>query len=119
MDAYLIVMVLALIACIVLFICETYKEIKRHKEYKEYIQSIKVGDMFAWQDEPDTKYTDPFVEKKRFTRIVTISDIKENGAGYKWVQYYSPEASIKIYYTDDMESFLRYRKKISAKDLEN
>lgn len=119
MEVYYIFMAFAVIACIIVFILESRKEFKNAKEYKAYIESIKVGDMFAWKDEPDTKHTDPFEKKKRFNRIVIISDIKENGAGYKWVQYYSPEATVKIYYTDEMDSFLRYRQKISAKDLEN
>ena len=102
---------------------ESYREVKRAKEYDNFIQSIKVGDVFYYRDEPETKYTNPFDKKEDPSGIVVISDIKENGAGYKWVQYYykhdnkSGFHSVDFY--DEIHSFVRYRKRIQSKDLEN
>jgi hypothetical protein len=123
MDAILIFLLIALVACIVAFFIESYREVKRAKEYDNFIQSIKVGDVFDYRDEPDTKYTNPFDKKEDPSRIVVISDIKENGAGYKWVQYYykhdneSGFHSVDFY--DEIHSFVRYRKRIQSKDVEN
>jgi hypothetical protein len=123
MDALLIFLYIALVACIVVFILESRKEFKKTKEYKAYIESIKVGDVFDCIYEPETKYTNPFDKKEDPSRIVVISDIKENGAGYKWVQYYykhdneSGFHSVDFY--DEIHSFVRYRKRIQSKDVEN
>jgi hypothetical protein len=123
MGVYYVFMVFVIMACIVVFILESRKEFKNTKEYKAYIESIKVGDVFDCIDEPETKYTNPFDKKEDPSRIVVISDIKENGAGYKWVQYYykhdneSGFHSVDFY--DEIHSFVRYRKRIQSKDVEN
>ena len=123
MDALLIFFLIALVACIVAFFIESYREVKRAKEYDNFIQSIKVGDVFVYKDEPDTKYTNPFDKKEDPSKIVVISGIKENGAGYKWVQYYykhdneSGFHSVDFY--DEIHSFVRYRKRINTEILEN
>lgn len=123
MDAFFIFMLIALIACIVGFLIDTYKEVKQAKEYDNYIQSIKVGDVFDYIDEPETKYTNPFDKKEDPSRIVVISDIKQNGAGYKWVQYhykhYNESGIQPVDFYDELHSFVRHRKRICTKDLEN
>lgn len=120
MEVYYIFMAFAVIACIIVFILETRKEIKNDKEYKAYIESIKVGDEFGWQEEPDTIKTDPFAEKDNDKRICVITDIKENGAGYKWVKYYykkylTPEHK-PVEFTGEINSFVKYRKRISGEN---
>lgn len=123
MGVYYVFIVIAVMACIMVFILESRKEYKNTKEYNAYIESIKVGDVFDYRDEPETKYTNPFDEKEDPSRIVVISDIKENGAGYKWVQYYykhnneSGFHSVDFY--DEIHSFVRCRKRIWTKDMEN
>lgn len=124
MGVYYVFMAFVIIACIVVFILESRKEFKNTKEYKAYIESIKVGDEFEWQEEPYTIRTDPFVEKRdNSENIVVISDIKENGAGYKWVKYYYKKhfkpGHEPSYFTDEMHSFVRYRKRINTQNLEN
>ena len=123
MDALFIVMIIALIVSIVVFLIESYKDVKRAKEYDNFIQSIKVGDVFDNKDEPETKYTNPFDKKEDPSRIVIISDIKENGAGYKWVQYHykhDNESGFHLVdFYDEIHSFVRYRKRIWPKDMEN
>ena len=123
MDALLIFLLSALVVCIVVFILESRKEFKNTKEYNAYIESIKVGDEFGWQEEPDTIKTDPFAERDNNERISVITDIKENGAGYKWVKYYYKEHLIPgyepMYFTEEINAFVRYRKRINTKNLEN
>ena len=123
MDALLIFLLSALVVCIVVFILESRKEFKNAKEYNAYIESIKVGDEFGWQEEPDTIKTDPFAERDNNERISVITDIKENGAGYKWVKYYYKEHLIPgyepIYFTEEINAFVRYRKRINTENLEN
>ena len=124
MGVCYVFMTFVVVACITVFILESRKESKNTKEYDAYIESIKVGDEFNWQEEPDTIRTDPFVEKRdNGERICVIADIKENGAGYKWVKYYYKKyfkpGYEPAYFTDEIHSFVRYRKKIDTKNLEN
>jgi hypothetical protein len=124
MGVCYVFMAFVVIACITVFILESRKESKNTKEYNAYIESIKVGDEFDWQEEPDTIRTDPFAEKRdNIERVVVISDIKENGAGYKWVKYYykiyAKPGHEPAYFTDEIHSFVRYRNRINTKNLEN
>lgn len=120
MGVYYVFMVFAIMVCIVVFILESRKEFKNTKEYKAYIESIKVGDEFGWQEEPDTIKTDPFAEKDNSERICVIKDIKENGAGYKWVKYYYKKyftpGHEPTYFTEEINAFVRYRKRISGEN---
>lgn len=120
MGVYYVFMAFVVMACIVVFILESRKEFKNTKEYKAYIESIKVGDEFGWQEEPDTIKTDPFVERDYSEKICVIKDIKENGAGYKWVKYYYKKyfkpGHEPSYFTDEIHSFVRYRKRISGEN---
>lgn len=121
MGVYFVSMVFVIIACILVFILETRKELKNSKEHKAYIESIKVGDEFGWQEEPDTIKTDPFAERDYSEKICVIKDIKENGAGYKWVKYYYKKYLTKgyepVYFTEEINTFVRHRKRISGENL--
>ena len=120
MGVYYVFMAFVVMACIVVFILESRKEFKNTKEYNAYIESIKVGDEFGWQEEPDTIKTDPFVERDNSERICVIKDIKENGAGYKWVKYYYKEyftpGHEPTYFTEEINAFVRYRNRISGEN---
>ena len=117
MGAILIFLLIALAMCGVAFVIESYREVKRSKEYDNFIQSIKVGDEFGWQEEPDTIKTDPFVERDYSEKICVITDIKENGAGYKWVKYYYKKYITPgyepTYFTEEINTFVRHRKRSS------
>ena len=123
MGVYYVFMAFVVMACIVVFILESRKEFKNTKEHKAYKESIKVGDEFGWQEEPDTIKTDPFAERDDSERICVIKDIKENGAGYKWVKYYYKKYLTPgyepTYFTEEINAFVRYRKRINTKKLEN
>ena len=118
MGVYYVFMAFVVMACIVVFILESRKEFKNTKEYKAYIESIKVGDEFGWQEEPDTIKTDPFAERDDSEKICVIADIKENGAGYKWVKYYYKKyltpGHEPTYFTEEINTFVRHRKRINA-----
>lgn len=120
METLLIFLLIALVACIVTFVIESYRDVKRSKEYDNFIQSIKVGDEFGWQEEPDTIKTDPFVERDYSEKICVITDIKENGAGYKWVKYYYKKYITPgyepTYFTEEINTFVRHRKRISGEN---
>lgn len=120
MGAILIFLLIALAMCIVAFVIESYRDVKRSKEYDNFIQSIKVGDEFGWQEEPDTIKTDPFVERDYSEKICVITDIKENGAGYKWVKYYYKKYITPgyepTYFTEEINTFVRHRKRISGEN---
>ena len=122
MDAHSIFLLIALVVCIVVFFIDVYRDVKRAKEYDNFIQSIKVGDVFDCIDESETKDTNPFDKKEDPSRIVVISDIKENGAGYKWVQYHYKHYDVSEFppvdFYDEIHSFVRYRKRIWPKNME-
>ena len=123
MVVYCIFMAVVVIAWFLSFILESRKEIKKTKEYNAYIESIKVGDEFEWQEDSDTIKTDPFVEEDYSKKICVIADIKENGAGYKWVKYYYKKYVIPgyepTYFTEEINAFVRRKKRINTESLEN
>ena len=123
MVVYCIFMAVVVIAWFLSFILESRKEIKNTKEYNAYIESIKVGDEFEWQEDSDTIKTDPFVEEDYSKKICVIADIKENDAGYKWVKYYYKKYVIPgyepTYFTEEINAFVRRKKRINTESLEN
>ena len=124
MIVYCIFMAVVLIAGFLFFILESREEIKKTKEYNAYIESIKVGDEFVWQEESDTIKTDPFVEKDDYSEnICVIADVRENGAGYKWVKYYYKKYVMPGYepicFTQEINAFVRHKKRINTEILEN
>ena len=123
MVVYCIFMAVVVIAWFLSFILESRKENKKTKEYNAYIESIKVGDEFEWQEDSDTIKTDPFVEEDYSKKICVIADIKENDAGYKWVKYYYKKYVIPgyepTYFTEEINAFVRRKKRINTESLEN
>ena len=123
MGVYCIFMAVVVIAWFLSFILESRKENKKTKEYNAYIESIKVGDEFEWQEDSDTIKTDPFVEEDYSKKICVIADIKENDAGYKWVKYYYKKYVIPgyepTYFTEEINAFVRRKKRINTESLEN
>ena len=123
MAVYCIFVAVVVIAWFLSFILESRKENKKTKEYNAYIESIKVGDEFEWQEDSDTIKTDPFVEEDYSKKICVIADIKENGAGDKWVKYYYKKYVIPgyepTYFTEEINAFVRRKKRINTESLEN
>ena len=123
MGVYCIFMAVVVLAWFLSFILESRKENKKTKEYNAYIESIKVGDEFEWQEDSDTIKTDPFVEEDYSKKICVIADIKENDAGYKWVKYYYKKYVIlgyePTYFTEEINAFVRRKKRINTESLEN
>ena len=123
MAVYCIFVAVVVIAWFLSFILESRKENKKTKEYNAYIESIKVGDEFEWQEDSDTIKTDPFVEEDYSKKICVIADIKENDAGYKWVKYYYKKYVIPgyepTYFTEEINAFVRRKKRINTESLEN
>ena len=123
MVVYCIFMAVVVLAWFLSFILESRKENKKTKEYNAYIESIKVGDEFEWQEDSDTIKTDPFVEEDYSKKICVIADIKENDAGYKWVKYYYKKYVIlgyePTYFTEEINAFVRRKKRINTESLEN
>ena len=123
MAVYCICVAVVVIAWFLSFILESQKENKKTKEYNAYIESIKVGDEFEWQENSDTIKTDPFVEEDYSKKICVIADIKENGAGDKWVKYYYKKYVIPgyepTYFTEEINAFVRRKKRINTESLEN
>ena len=124
MAVYCIFVAVVVIAWFLSFILESRKENKKTKEYNAYIESIKVGDEFVWEEELDTIKTDPFVEKDDYSEnICVIADVRENGAGYKWVKYYYKKYVIPgcepTYFTEEINAFVRRKKRINTESLEN
>ena len=77
-----------------------------------------------WQEELDTIKTDPFVEKDDYSEnICVIADVRENSAGYKWVKYYYKKYVMPGYepicFTQEINAFVRHKKRINTEILEN
>ena len=88
---------------------------EKHKnEHQQYIDSIKPGDVFAWDDRDKRPYRDPFDETDSYDVLrTTIVDIKTNEAGVKWVKYYythhGPDC---MKFTDTLDEYIKYRYRV-------
>jgi hypothetical protein len=104
------------VSCILMFsqVREKRKSNKARQQYIQYIDSIKSGDVFDWDNRDVRAYRDPFDESDDSLPLrTTIVDIKTNEAGVKWVKYYyihsSPDG---MQFTDTLEDFLKHRYRI-------
>ena len=90
------------------------EERKSNKEHQQYIDIIKPGDVFAWDDRAKRIYRDPFDETDLHdVLLTTIVDIKTNEAGIKWVKYYYTHSGPDgMRFTDKLDDYLKYRYKI-------
>lgn len=97
----------------ILMIGQVREERKSNKEHQQYIDSIKPGDVFAWDDRDTRSYRDPFDETDPHDVLrTTIVDIKANEAGVKWVKYYYTHSGPDgMQFTDKLNDYLKYRYK--------
>lgn len=97
----------------ILMFSQVRQERKSNKEHQQYIDSIKPGDVFAWDDRDERPYRNPFNDTDNSHLHTTIIDIKINEAGVKWVKYYyTVNGSKSIWFTDELEDYLKYRYRI-------
>lgn len=92
---------------------QMHRERKSNKERQQFIDSIKPGDVFAWDDRDERHYRNPFDDTDKSHLRTTIIDIKTNEAGVKWVKYYyTSYGSKNTWFTDKLEDYLKYRYRI-------
>lgn len=101
------------VPCIVSF-SQIRRERKSKKERQQYIDSIKPGDVFDWDNRAERPYRNPFDDSDPDSQLrTTIIDIKANEAGVKWVKYYyTINGSNSMWFTDKLEDYLKHRCKI-------
>lgn len=100
--------------CILMFI-QIGEERKSDKERKQFIDSIKPGDVFEWDNRDIRAYRDPFDEPDDSLLLLrtTVIDIKTNEAGVKWVKYYyTCSGPNGMWFTDKLDDYLKYRYRI-------
>lgn len=97
----------------ILMFCQVREERKSNKEHQQYIDSIKPGDVFAWDDRAERIHRDPFDETDPHDVLrTTIVDIKTNEAGVKWVKYYYTHSGPDgMQFTDKLNDYLKFRYK--------
>lgn len=100
------------VPCIVMF-SQARRERKSNEEHQQFIDGIKPGDIFDWDDRDERTYKNPFDDTDNSHLRTTIIDIKTNEAGVKWVKYhYTFSGDGIIWFTDKLEDYLKYRYRI-------
>lgn len=102
------------VPCILMF-SQARRERKSNKEHQQYIDSIKPGDVFDWDNRAERPYRNPFDENANPDSELhtTIIDIKTNEAGIKWVKYYYTLTGPNgMWFTDKLEDYLKNRYRI-------
>ena len=100
------------VPCILMF-SQIRQERKSNEEHQQYIDSIRPGDVFAWDDRNERPYRNPFDDTDNSHLRTTIIDIKTNEAGVKWVKfYYTAYGSKNTWFTDKLEDYLKNRYRI-------
>ena len=113
---FIVIVVIGLVVSSILMFKQIREEIKSNKEKQQYIDSIKPGDVFDWDNRDIRPYINPFdeIDNPYDYLRTTIIDIKTNEAGVKWVKYhYTRFGSDGLQFTDKLEDYLRYRYRIS------
>lgn len=103
------------VPCILMF-SQARRERKSNKEHQQYIDSIKPGDVFDWDNRAERPYRNPFDDSDPDSQLrTTIIDIKANEAGVKWVKYYyTINGSNSMWFTDKLEDYLKNRYRIQT-----
>ena len=97
----------------ILMFSQVHAERKSNKEHQQFIDSIKPGDVFDWDDRDKRPYRNPFDDIDNSHLRTTIIDIKTNEAGVKWVKYhYTSSGDGAIWFTDKLDDYLKYRYRI-------
>lgn len=113
---FITILFLGLVVPSILMFIQVREKRKSNKEHQQYIDSIKPGDVFDWDNSDIRPYRNPFDEIDDYQLRTAIIDIKTNDAGVKWVKYYYTHAgsgSKNIWFTDKLEDYLKNRYKIN------
>lgn len=105
------------VPCIVMF-SRARRERKSNEEHQQFIDSIKPGDIFDWDDRDKHPYKNPFDDTDNSHLRTTIIDIKTNEAGVKWVKYcFTKNINYPNHgtWSDEINNFLRCRTRISRR----
>lgn len=114
---FIAIFVIGLVIPCILGFSQARREKKSNKEHQQYIDSIKPGDVFDWDDRDKRPYKNPFDDTDNSHLRTTIIDIKTNEAGVKWVKYYYTVYGLKnTWFTDKLEDYLEYRYRIQEDD---
>lgn len=92
-----------------------FSHTQSNKKHQQYIDSIKPGDVFDWDNRAERPYRNPFdkIDDPDSELRTTIIDIKINEAGVKWVKYYYTLTGPNgMWFTDKLEDYLKYRYRI-------
>lgn len=114
---FIAIFVIGLVIPCILGFSHAHRERKSNKEHQQYIDSIKPGDVFDWDNRAERPYRNPFDEIDDSQLRTAIIDIKTNDAGVKWVKYYYTHAgsgSKNIWFTDKLEDYLKNRYRIQT-----
>ena len=109
---FIAIFVIGLVIPCILGFSQVRRERKSKKEHQQYIDSVKPGDVFDWDNRDRRPYRNPFDEIDDFDHQLrtTIIDIKTNEAGVKWVKYYyTINGSNSMWFTDKLEDYLKNR----------
>lgn len=110
---FIAIFVIGLVIPCILGFSQARREKKSNEEHQQYIDSIKPGDVFDWDNSDIRPYRNPFNEIDDSHLRTTIIDIKTNEAGVKWVKYYYTHAGSKsICFTDTLKDYLKNRYRI-------
>ena len=112
---FIAILFLGLVVPCILMFSQVHAERKSNKERKQFIDSIKPGDVFDWDNRDVHAYRDPFDEPddSLSTLRTTIIDVKTNEAGVKWVKYYYTRSGPNcMWFTDKLDDYLKYRYRI-------
>ena len=112
---FIAILFLGLVVPCILMFSQVHAERKSNKERQQYIDSIKPGDVFDWDNRDVRPYRNPFddPDDSLSTLRTTIIDVKTNEAGIKWVKYYYTRSGPNcMWFTDKLDDYLKYRYRI-------
>lgn len=109
---FVIILVFGLSVPCILGFRQAHEEIKSNKEYQQFVDSIKPGDVFDWDNRDIRLYRDPFDDTADNHLRTTIIDIKTNEAGVKWVKFYYTFSGSGMWFTDKLDNYLKHRYRI-------
>ncbi len=120
--AGIIFVVILIFGVVTITILDIRNARNREKDYQEYVDSIQIGDTFAYEDYMISDADAPFSENYNPCALdplhwVTILDIKKNYNGETWVKYRYVKTFNDIYFewTDEINHFLKHRTLINRR----
>lgn len=119
---YVIVGILGSLLVVALSVINIRNSRKQENDYQEYVDSIQIGDTFGHDLFKFSNVDDPFSENYNASGFdpfyeATIVDIKKNHKGETWVKWCFTRKLNEPHceWTDEINSFLRYRTRISKR----